>query len=77
MFNMSLLYIAAVYAPSEQHVCYTLRRGCTYALALYTKPGDAYAFLLPSATFHLSSIAIYQMAHFPPICLPLRGGRLL
>ena len=29
-----------VYAPSEGHVCYTLRRGCSYAEAIYTTPGD-------------------------------------
>jgi len=28
-----------VYAPSERHVCYTLRSGCSYAEALYTTPG--------------------------------------
>jgi len=27
-------------APSEGHVCYTLRRGCSYAEAVYTTPGD-------------------------------------
>jgi len=29
-----------VYAPSERHVCYTLRSGCSYAEAVYTTPGD-------------------------------------
>ena len=29
-----------VYAPSEQHVCYTLHSGCSYAEAVYTTPGD-------------------------------------
>jgi len=29
-----------VYTPSEGHVCYTLRRGCSYAEAVYTTPGD-------------------------------------
>ena len=29
-----------VYASSERHVCYTLRRGCSYAEAVYTTPGD-------------------------------------
>jgi len=28
-----------VYAPSERHVCYTLRSGCSYAEAVYTTPG--------------------------------------
>jgi len=29
-----------VYASSERHVCYTLRRGGCYAEAVYTMPGD-------------------------------------
>jgi len=29
-----------VYASSERHVCYTLRRGCSDAEAVYTMPGD-------------------------------------
>jgi len=29
-----------VYASSERHVCYTLCRGCSYAEAVYTTPGD-------------------------------------
>jgi len=29
-----------VYASSERHVCYTLRRGCSDAEAVYTTPGD-------------------------------------
>jgi len=29
-----------IYAPSEGHLCYTLRRGCSYAEAVYTTPGD-------------------------------------
>jgi len=29
-----------VYTSSERHVCYTLRRGCCYAEAVYTTPGD-------------------------------------
>jgi len=47
------------------HVCYTLRMGCRFTLAIYTIPGDLYAFLRPSATFHHSAIAINQMPHFP------------
>jgi len=39
-----LLY-GDVNAPSERHVCYTLRRGCSYAEAVYTQPGDVYIFL--------------------------------
>jgi len=29
-----------VNAASEGHVCYTLRKGCSYAEAVYTTPGD-------------------------------------
>jgi len=29
-----------VYASSERLMCYTLRRGCSYADAVYTTPGD-------------------------------------
>jgi len=39
-----------VYAPSEREVCYTLRRGCSYAVAVYTMPGDVYAYVRPIAT---------------------------
>jgi hypothetical protein len=39
-----------VYAPLELHVCYTLRSGCSYAVAIYTTPDDVYAFLRPIAT---------------------------
>jgi hypothetical protein len=39
-----------VYAPSEWHICYTLRSGCSYVVAVYTTPGDVYAFLQPIAT---------------------------
>jgi len=28
------------YAPSEGHMCYTHRRGCSYAEVVYTMPGD-------------------------------------
>ena len=28
-----------VYSPSERHMCYTLRSGCSYAEGVYTKPG--------------------------------------
>jgi len=44
-----------VYASSERHVCYTLRKGCSYAEAVYTMPGDVYAFLWPTATLYLSA----------------------
>ena len=35
-----------VYPPSEGHVCYTLPRGCIYAEAVYTTPGDVKSSLL-------------------------------
>jgi len=54
-----------VYALSERHISYTLRRGCSSAEAVYPTPGDVYAFLRPSATFYLSAIAIYRMPHSP------------
>jgi len=38
-----------VYAPSERHVCYTLRS--TYVVAIYPTPSAVYAFHRPSATF--------------------------
>jgi hypothetical protein len=66
-----------VYVPSEPHVCYTLRRGWSYAAAIYTPSGDVYAFVRQSATFYLSPIAIYQMSHIPYLCLALRCCRLL
>jgi hypothetical protein len=34
-----------IYAPSAQHVCYALHRGYSNAVAVYTRPGDVYAFL--------------------------------
>ena len=34
------LLCGGVYASSERHVCYTLRRGCSYAEAVYTTPGN-------------------------------------
>jgi len=52
-----------VYAPSEQHVGYPLRRGCRYAEAIDKIPGDVYAILRPIATVHLSGIAVYGMPH--------------
>ena len=39
-----------VYTQSEPHVCYTLRRGCCFAVGVHTTPGDVYAFLRPKAT---------------------------
>jgi len=35
-----------VYTPSDGHVCYTLCRGCTYAEAIYTMPGNVKPYLL-------------------------------
>jgi len=54
-----------LYTPSERHVCYTLRRGCSYAVAVYITPGNVYAILRHSATFHLSAIAVHRMPHSP------------
>jgi len=56
---------------------YTLPRCCRYAVAAYTTPGDVYAFRQPSATFYLSTIAIYWMLHPPHICLGLKCCHLL
>jgi len=56
---------------------YTLRRGCTYAAAVDTTPGDVYALVWPSAIFYLSALAIYQMPHSAYICLALRSCHLL
>ena len=36
------LLFGDVYAPSERHVCYTLRSGCSYAEAVYTTHGKDY-----------------------------------
>jgi len=55
-----------IYASSERHMCYTLRRGCSYAEALYTMPGDVYAFLRPSATFYLSAYCYISDAALSP-----------
>jgi len=40
------LLCSDVYGPSEGHVCYTLRRGCSYAEAVYTTPGDIKSYLV-------------------------------
>jgi len=66
-----------IYPPSEWHVCYTLHRGSSYSLNIHTMPGDVYAFLWPSATFFLSTIAIYQTPHSIHISLALRWCHLL
>jgi hypothetical protein len=66
-----------VYTSSEQHVCYTLRRGCSYSAAVHTTPGDVYVLLWPIATLYLSVIAIYRMPHSPHICLALRFWDIL
>ena len=54
---------ADVYAPSEGHVCYTLRRGCSYGEAVYTTPGDVKSSLLIVQRFsnlmHSVCILIY------------------
>jgi len=58
-------------------MCYILRRGCSYTVAIYITPANNYAILWPSATFYLTAIAIYQMPHFPHISLGLRCCHLL
>jgi len=60
--------LTLVWVPSEPLVCYIPRRGCRYAVAVYTPPGYVYEFLQLIATFYLSSIAIYQMPHSPYTC---------
>jgi len=40
-----------IYAPSERNVCFTLRRGCSYAVAIYTTPGDVQALLRAIASY--------------------------
>ena len=52
-------------APSEHHVCYTLRRGSSYAVAVYPTDSTVYAILRPSATFCLSTVAICTISHTP------------
>lgn len=39
-----------VYTPSQQHVRYTLHRGCSNAVAVQTTPDDGNALLRPIAT---------------------------
>jgi len=56
-----------MYAQSEQHVCYTLRRGSGYTVATYPTSRSVYTFLRPSATLYLSAIAMYPMPQFPHI----------
>jgi len=65
------------YIPSEQHVCYTLCRGCSYVVAVDTTPGDIYAFLWPCAILYHSVIAIYRKLHSPHICFAWRCCHLL
>ena len=66
-----------VYTPSERHVYDSLRKGCSYAVAIYATHGDVYACLRPIATFYLSAIVIYWMPHSPDICLALRFRHIL
>jgi len=66
-----------LYAPSEEHMCYTMSRGCSHAAAGYTMPGNVYTLLWPSATFYLSAIGIYRMPHSLHTCWPLRWCRLV
>jgi hypothetical protein len=74
---LTSITMCLVYTPSERHVCYTLRRGCCYTVALHTTPGDVYASLQPIATFYLSAIGIYRMPHKPHLCSALRFCHIL
>jgi hypothetical protein len=67
----------AIYTPTEWHMCYTLCRGSTYAVAVYLTPSNVYGFLQPSAIFILYTIATYWMLHSPHICFALRCCHLL
>jgi len=58
-------------------MCYTLHRGCSYAVAVYTAPGNVYAVLPQSGTVHLTTIAIYCIPHSPHISLALRCCQLI
>jgi len=58
-----------VYALSERHVFYTLCRGCSFAEAVYTMPGNVYAFLQPSAIFYLSAYCYISDAALSPYML--------
>ena len=63
------LLCGAVYTSSEWQVYYTLRRGCRYAEALYTMPGNEYAILWPSATLYLSAYCYISDAALSPYML--------
>ena len=58
--HTSLLYFApgrlSHIRTSECDVCYTFRRGCSYAVVGYTMPCNVYAFLQPSAIFQQYSL---------------------
>jgi len=58
-------------------VCHTLPRGRSYAVAVYTTPGDVSAVVRLIPTFYHSAIAIYRMPHSPHICLDLRFCHIL
>ena len=58
-------------------MCYTLRRGRSYAVAVHTTPEDVYASLWPIARFYLSAIAVYRMPHLLHLCSALRFWHLL
>jgi len=55
-----------IYASSERHLCDTLPRGCSYAEAPYTTPGDVYAFFQLSATFYHSASCCVSDAALSP-----------
>jgi len=61
-----------IYAPSEGHMCYTLGRGSSCAVAIYPITSDVCAFLWLHTTFYFFDIAIYLMLHSPNIYLAFR-----
>ena len=65
------LLCGVLYASSERHLCYTLRRGCSYAEAPYTTPGDVYACFRLSATFYLSASCCVSDAALSPYMFSL------
>ena len=62
-----------VYAPSERHVCYTLRSGCSYAEAVYTTPGffgnAAGAPGIIATTYRSTIFKTYAFSLYSPLCI--------
>jgi hypothetical protein len=57
---LTLITLRLLYAPSERHLCYTLPRGCSFAVAVHTTVGDIYAILRPIANTALSFMFSFQ-----------------